>query len=512
MFYDFGHDNARLERDNMKELEIWADSFHEGVWCCDNICLYLKKFGYSYHTDFLEGFIPYYVISYNGKEVLSFVVYGSYKSWNPLPKKIKELIDWGKPDFVAFDSKSDEILFAVEETAATPTGNQAMQRCERQYGSAHLRIPYWYFVSEFGEHVDGGIRRDNIWPSIAAIKLTLIKRTPCVVLHYSDYNNVEDYSSGKGMDLLFSCLSTIINNIVNAKDKFYNLDELLSKQYKEMLSFISSQWNNVIDFLPSEKLVTSPSTSDSIARFALDKPLKGDDTIKDSLLVWPTTHSVPAHVLKSQVGKELIKYDALSEKLENDVTNNKCYILSNNAGSGKPTSVDKIKGWISEQKALFNKSKKLDPPASFTMDISDFPLTESGNVHVTTSKNIVYLYDHWKDLKSAIESVYPRLKGKLNKINDDSPVFVYVSNSLKPGRLFGDPYTGQLSAYSTCFGKFDSTKRAVVVYFPHQVHTQAFDSKGNVVKNKGTTLYSELTDYIIFNSGVAVSLKDDEVL
>ena len=28
---------------------------------------------------------------------------------------------------------------------------------------------------------------------------------------------------------------------------------------------------------------------------------------------------------------------------------------------------------------------------------------------------------------------------------------------------------------------------------------QAFDSKGKVVKNKGTTLYSELTDYIIFN-------------
>ena len=244
----------------------------------------------------------------------------------------------------------------------------------------------------------------------------------------------------------------------------------------------------------------------------MNKPTKSDEGIKDSLLVWPTTDSVPHSVLKNQVGKELIKYDALSEKLENDVTANRCYILSNNAGSGKPTSVDKIKGWIAEQKALFGKAKKLVPPAFFSMKIDDFPLTDSGNVHVTTSKNIVYLYDSWKDLKGAIESVYPRLKGKLNKIDDATPVFVYVSNSLKPGRLFGDPYTGQLSAYSTCFGKFDSRKRAVVVYFPHQVHTQAFDSKGKVVKNKGTTLYSELTDYIIFNGGVAVSLKDDEVL
>ena len=123
----------------------------------------------------------------------------------------------------------------------------------------------------------------------------------------------------------------------------------------------------------------------------------------------------------------------------------------------------------------------------------------------------MYLYDKWKDFKDAVELCYPRLKGRLTGIADDIPVFVYVSNSLKPGRLFGDPYTGQLSAYSTCFGKFDNKKRAVVVYFPHQVHTQAFNEAGKVVKNKGTTLYSELTDYIIFNAGVAVSLKDDKV-
>ena len=124
---------------------------------------------------------------------------------------------------------------AVEETAATPTGNQAMQRCERQYGSAHLRIPYWYFVSEYGEHVDGGVRRDNIWPSIAAIKLTLIKNTPCLVLHYSDIDNVEDYNSGNGLGLLFSSLSHIIDNYVCGKSILDQTEELLASQYQEML-------------------------------------------------------------------------------------------------------------------------------------------------------------------------------------------------------------------------------------------------------------------------------------
>jgi hypothetical protein len=89
---------------------------------------------------------------------------------------------------------------------------------------------------------------------------------------------------------------------------------------------------------------------------------------------------------------------------------------------------------------------------------------------------------------------------------------MYVSNSLKPGRLFGDPFTGQLSAYSTCFGKFDVRDRAVVAYFPHQVHTQAFGRNGRITVNKGTTLYKELTDYLIFNAGVAVSLKNAEVI
>jgi hypothetical protein len=495
----------------MKEVEIWADSFHEGVWCCDNICNSFSNNGYKCSSDFLNGFIPHYNITKNGVKVLELIVYGSYKSWNPMPLKIKELISWGKPDIVAYDAIEDKILFAVEETAATPTGNQAMQRCERQYGSARHRIPYWYFVSEYGEHVDGGVRRDNIWPSIAAIKLTLIKKTPCLVLHYSDIDNVEDYNSGNGLGLLFSSLSRIIDNYICGKSILDQSEELLAKQYKEMLQFISSQWQNVIDFIPSEGLLRQDETAKAIARFALEKETPKDEQLKAKVLVWPLTTGVPSHVLRQQRGRDLIKYDALAALLERDISLNKCYILSNNAGSGKPTTRGKIAGWINEQAALFATSAQLKPPAVFTMKIEDFPETDNGNIHVTTSKNIVYLYDRWSDLKEAIEKAYPRLRNKLNNIPDEKPVFLYVSNSLKPGRLFGDPFTGQLSAYSTCFGKFDTRDRAVIAYFPHQVYTQAFGRNGQIARNKGTTLYTELTDYLIFNAGVAVSLKNEEV-
>ena len=253
-------------------------------------------------------------------------------------------------------------------------------------------------------------------------------------------------------------------------------------------------------------------TASAIAHFALNEEKEADRLLQNKILVWPLTDGVPADVLEHQKGKDLIKYDALAALLEQDITDNKCYILSNNAGSGKPTKKEKIEGWIADQKELFSKSGRLDPPAIFSMDIDDFPETNNGNIHVTTSKNIVYLYDKWLDLKQAIETAYPRLRGKLNDIPDDKPAFMYVSNSLKPGRLFGDPFTGQLSAYSTCFGKFDLRDRAVIVYFPHQVHTQAFGRNGRIAKNKGTTLYKELTDYLLFNAGVAVSLRNEEVL
>lgn len=496
----------------MKELEIWADSFHEGVWCCDNICNNFARNGFTYTCSYEKGFVPHYILSKDGDRVLSITVYGSYRSWEPIPQKIQDLIDWGKPDFVAYDPDRDELLFACEETAATPTGNQAMQRCERQYGAAHLKLPYWYIVSEYGSHRDGHVRRDNIWPSIAAIKYSIIFGTPNIVLHYSDINNVEDYAAGNGLGLLFSALAKIINNFISDLGLLSNLEDELYLHYKEMTKFVLSQWRNVIEFLPSKDLLELDSTNHAIARFALRRQTANDVRLKDQLLVWPKTDNVPHDVLAGQRGKALIKFDRLALNLENDVTAHKCYILSANAGSGKPHDRAQLEKWINEQRTCFNRARQLDPPVNFNMRSEDFPCTGNGNnVHLTTSKNIVYLYDRWSDLRQSIEDAYPRLGDKTINIPDDEPVFVYVTNSIKKGRLFGDPFTGQLSAYSTAFGKFDNNKRYVLFYCPHQVHAQIFKN-GRIEKNKGVTLFTELVDYMLFHEGVLVSLSTGEVL
>jgi len=495
---------------NRDSIEIWADSFHEGDWCCTFLSQIASANGLKVKKDYVRGLQPHYILTSANAEI-ELLVFGSYKSWSPLPPKIKELIEWGKPDFVAYNASKKEILFAVEETAATPTGNQAMQRCERQYGSARLHIPYWYLISEFGVHKDGGVRRDSIWPTIAALKLSILHETPCMVLHYSDIDNPEDYSIGSGVNLLFSSLFTILKNHAIGQSTLNGLSPLLEKQYAEMLAFLNSQWENIIDFLPSKQLVNDPSTPKILSEIAVGNTAK--KSFISNLLVWPLIKDVPASVKAKWKGKDLIKYDPLCARFEQDITLGRAYYLSDNAGSGRPASTTQLQGWIYQQKGLFNKAKGLNPPATFTMNINDFPLTRNvgDRRHMTTAKNIVYLYDSWNQLYESIILAYPRLKNHLSKLDNDLPVFVYVSNSVKPGRLFGDPFTGQLSAYSIAFGKFDSPRRMVVAYFPHQVHTQAISAKGAAV-NKGMTLMTELTDYIIFNSGVAINLSTQEVM
>jgi len=491
------------------ELEIWADSFHEGNWCCENIARIFAAEGGKHHIEYVNGFQPTFHILFKNIEI-SLIIFGSYKSWEPIPKKVAEILNWGKPDFIAYDPAFDKVLFAVEETAATATGNQTAQRCERQYGSLRFGIPYWYLVSEYGMHIDGGARRDSIWPTIAGLKLSIFKRTPCLVVHYSDIENLEDYQAGKGLDMLFRSITTMLRSYSNGQPILENMEPLLKEQYDDMLHFLISQWSNIVDFLPSLEAIQNDDTAERIAEFAINSPDADMEKVKD-FLHWPLIQDLPNEIRDNLAGKCLLKYDKLCEMFENDVSSHVAYTLSNNAGSGKPRTTSEIQGYIQGQERKFN-SVGLNPLANFSLSIEHFPFTNKQETHrhTTTAKNIVYLYDRWGDFIKSVYSSYPRLQGKLSFIDIDAPVFVYVSNSIKLGRVFGDPFTGQIAAYATAFGKFDQQPRKVVAYFPHQVHNQVFDKNGST--NKGITLMPELTDLIIFHGGVAVDLQNGKIL
>lgn len=485
------------------DLEFWADSFQEGDWACKELGEYLPIVERAYE----KGFIPKYQYCLPDHRILTIRVYGSYRSWSPLPQRIKDLLLWGRPDLVAYLASEDRILFAVEETAAVQTGNQAMQRYERIYGSARFGLPFWYLATEYGLHVDGGVRRDSIWPTVCSLKLTWIKKCPSVILHYSSKTAPEDYGEGIGMENLFEILSHYILWWLDYVDE-EAVKPQLAAQYQDMINFLESQWQNVVDYLPGRTTLLSQGTAEAFAQRALGHEV---EPLSDELLQWGTTPTLPGHVKARLTGQPLIKSDTLLEAIEELVGKQRAYTLSDRAGS-RPQPPKRVQRWINQQRASFDATG-LDPPCEFSMALEGFPESDSGLRHVTTAKNILYLCDRWSDVSTAIANAYPRLSHLSERFPSQTPVMLYVSNSICPGRVFGDPYTGQIAAYSVAFTKSmtGNKTRLLVVYIPHQVHSQAFTSRGNLRSNKGLRILKEFADLVIFHGGALLDMSTGEV-
>ncbi len=349
---------------------------------------------------------------------------------------------------------------AVEETAAVPTGNQALQRCERLYGAARANVAFWYLLSEFGVHLDGGVRRDSIWPTVAALKLTQDKEVISVVLHYSDVDNPESYSAGTGVRALFASLAHMLVNHAGGRPPYEYLEDELTDQYSTMLMFLRSQWAAILNFLPGEEVLTDPELPRQYARAATRHPDARDVIWSSTFLRWPTVAELPENVRDAQAARLLMKDDALRRLMETDVQRGKAYGFGSATGS-RPQAETSLASWIAEQRAAV-AANPLEPPVEWNHEVEDFPLSGGGNRHVTTAPRIVYLYDEWRSVAAALESAFPRLRDRLPGFTVDQPVLVYVSNSIKPGRVLGDPFVGQLAAYAVSFGALDPTPRLVV--------------------------------------------------
>ena len=484
------------------DLEIWADSFHEGNWLCEELCNFFKLSKIEY----LDGFVPCYIYNVEGY-IITCTVYGRYDNWNQLPQKVQGVKSLGKPDMIVYSPIADKVLMSIEETAAIPTGNQSMQRCERFYGSARLQVPFWYLIGEFGIHKDGGIRRDSIWPTILSIRLSSIWMTPSIVLHYSDRDNPEDYSVGDGVNILFKTLGNYIRLELGLYDKKDLIDDL-AEQYKLMFKFIKSQADSIVTFLPSLDLLDDEALPQIMANSAIN--CQAPSNKLTDFLVWPITKNLPKDVLKEVSAGGVINNDKLVTCLEDLVNKKEAYNIIKGAGS-KPQKWSSIKGWIQGQKDNWSKST-VKKRASLEYESLDFLQTVNGNFHLTTAKNVFYLIDSSTNLEKVLNDCFSY--ENTFSFEQEIPVFLYISNSLLKGRIFGDPFTGQLSAYSNIFSKNNLGKktRISVAYYPYQVHTQMFSNKGTFNKNKGIDICRELIDYAIFHSGVIVNMKTGKIL
>lgn len=494
-----------------KAFSLWADSFHEGEWACRAVADMVSARGGTFKAAYKQGFIPEFTYVLDGDE-FRVTVYGNYASWDPQPEPLSSLLAWGKPDLVLMREDNDEILFAVEETAATPTGNQALQRCERQFGAAREGFPFWYLISEFGIHPDGGVRRDSIWPTLMGLELMSATQVPSIVLHYSDASNPEDYSSGKGMNSLFLVFLRVLVNVVEAKAPLSGLDQEIKSQISRMVEFVESTWSSSLYLVPDLTGLDTKWLSHQLCSTS-QTAIAGTNNAHSNFLVWPTVGQLTKGETQLQQARPLIKHDPFAQILERDLLSGLSYGVIKGVGS-KPQKRASLQSWIISQNTKHSvwQESANRPEAIFELEIDDFPVTAAGNHHVITAQRILYLYDSAEDVQASLKEAFPYLESSQLFLEEDltKPALVYISNSVKPGRIFGDPYTGQLSAYSVSFGAL-SGNRKVIAYFPHQSVSQAA-AYLSTPNNKGLRMFAELTDLLVFGGGVSIKTKTLELL
>jgi hypothetical protein len=498
-----------IKVDGPAEYQLWADSFHEGEWACREIAKQVRSKGGTFAASYEQGFIPSFRYEVDGAD-FRISVYGNYASWAPQAEALQRLLAWGKPDFVLIEEDSGEILLAVEETAATPTGNQALQRCERQFGAAIEGFPFWYLIAEYGVHSDGGVRRDSIWPSLMGLEIMSEIGTPSIVLHYSDVDNPEDYESGQGKEFLFTILTQGILNRLRKLPVLANLQRILQGQIEAMEKFIQETWDSSLYLAPNISGLKPAELSNLLAQTSGTTALK---STTGPFIKWPSCTQVAQIAPDALEARTPMKNDPFVSILESDISRQRCYGLIKGTGS-KPQSTSSLTSWIDSQNknhATWRKSAGATvAPDDFLLDIGDFPVSPSGLRHVMTARRILYLYDTFDDVLDGLARAFPRLASLGNNIHSEEPALVYISNSVKPGRIFGDPYTGQISAYATSFGALSGHRR-VIAYFPHQSVYQAarYLREPN---NKGLRIMTELTDLLVFGGGVAINTKTLELL
>jgi hypothetical protein len=122
------------------------------------------------------------------------------------------------------------------------------------------------------------------------------------------------------------------------------------------------------------------------------------------------------------------------------------------------------------------------------------------------------LCDRFEDVIDALIGAFGLRYRRLPREVLHMPVFLFVCNSVTPGRCFGDPYAGEIAAFVPTFARAidGSRSRLAIIYYPHQAHSQFLSGFGS--RNKGITVLKGLTDYVVFHGGVTMNSTTGEIL
>lgn len=483
-----------------KEIEVWADSFKEGEFILEQI----KKTFQNGKIVYEHGFLPTLEILIDSKKI-KFIVYGYYSSWTDIPIKISNLLEFGKPDGIIYEPIMDKIILAYEETAAVPTGNQSQQRLERVWYSAKESIPFVYLLGKYGLHKDGKIRTTSIWPSYLALKLSSQYCVPSLTLLYGSKKQPENYNIGNSLKNIQAIIQYYLVKEITNKSKRNELEKILVDIFKNMSSFIAIQYKEIVEYLPAAQLLTKNELHVYLAKRSVTnftpKYSQNFEWKNPSLIQKPTKTS----------------FDLLIKQIDNLVSSGSAWWPIKGA-TVRTETLSKVKEWTAKQmkhKNTVESNSKLSRNTS--IDPNNFP-DQNSKKAITTTSRILTLIESTKDFLTALEKAYGANSKKLaaSILNTKIPSVLYVSSSIHSnGRAFkGDPFTGQISAYSRIFpvGINGKKERNMIAYYPNQLYSQFFDTKLQKLSNKGVKSLESNVDLIISRGGIMIDPKKWELL
>ena len=171
------------------EIEIWCDNQVEGFQAINILADIAREQGFDVAVDLYKAkflaLLPLEMVQ------ITILAFGPFRVWHHEPDDVEERILSGKPDFIPYNRSTNSILFALEDTAATCTGNQSQQRAERFCSLVRNGIPTAYCLPAYAtKPTDSKARRPNLWMSMAALKLIEATGTPALIFTYGDEENL----------------------------------------------------------------------------------------------------------------------------------------------------------------------------------------------------------------------------------------------------------------------------------------------------------------------------------
>ena len=485
-----------MGKENLLELELWADSFKEGEFILDRI----KNAFSGPEIVYIHGFVPTLTIT-SDSLTINFIVYGYYDSWENVPTKISSLLVFGKPDGIIYDPKKDKIIFAYEETSAVPTGNQSLQRLERVWYAAYEKIPFVYLLGKYGLHIDNNNRTVSIWPSYLALKLSSQYFVPSLTLLYGSKKEPENYKIGNSLSHLESLIAWYLKDHSKQNPKPSDLETLLKIIYQEMCKFIEGHYGGIAKNLAGSNQLSETDLFEYLTKRALSLSV---DQKYSKNFKWPLAFDSEKSTYSS--------FDKFIPEIDSLVEQQKAW-RPTEGSTVRLEPIKKVKIWSDGQtKRKERLEKKLKIKKQTSIHPDDFPEQNSKKI-ITTTKKILTLVDSTKDLLDCIERVFGEKTRKSIEpiLNLDIPSVLYVTNSIhEGGRAFkGDPFTGQITAFSRIFsiGLNGEKERNMIAYYPNQLYSQFFDVNLKKLDNKGVKSIESNVHLILARDGIAIDPK-----